>query len=189
MLGSLTAARSTQPLCCFLMNEVASSSTIAEAPATQKHPAQIGGWLTLIAIGLVISLIQNLVGLLKSFAPLGGPVWARLTDPSSPRYHPYWRGALIFEAVAACIYLLMNLIGIILFFGKRRLFPILTVVFIPLIFILGLIDHYLGSLIPAVAASPIHAKGLEWLALKFVALHVWIPYFLVSKRVKATFVR
>src|SRR5882672_9723826 len=172
------------------MNEITPTSTIAETTlAAEQHPPQIGGWLIVIAIGLVISLLQNLNGVFRSLAPLRAPVWARLTDPSSPRYHPYWRGALIYEAVAACLYLIMNLIAIILFFGKRRLFPILTVVFIPSIFILGLVDHYLGSLIPAVAASPVHAKGAYVLAAKFVALHVWIPYLLVSKRVKATFVR
>jgi hypothetical protein len=83
----------------------------------------------------------------------------------------------------------MNVIVVVLFFGKRRLFPLLTVLFIPSIFILGLVDHYLGSLIPAVAASPVHAQGMHWFVVKFVALHLWIPYLLVSKRVKATFVR
>ena len=171
------------------MNEITSPVTLAETPATAQHPPRIGGWLIVIAIGLIVSLIQNLTVLLGSLVPLGGPVWVRLTDPSSPRYHPYWRGALIYEAVAACLYLVMNLVSIILFFGKRRLFPVLTVVFIPSIFILGLIDHYLGGLIPAVAASPTHAKGTYVLVIKFVALHVWIPYLLVSNRVKATFVR
>jgi Protein of unknown function (DUF2569) len=170
------------------MNEIAPPPVFTETVSAQQPPP-IGGWLIVIAIGLVISLLQNLTGLFQSLAPLRGPVWERLTDPSSPRYNAYWRGALIFEVVAACLYLLMNLIAVILFFGKRRLFPILTVVFIPSIFILGLVDHYLGSLIPAVAASQEHAKGVHWLAVKFVALHVWIPYLLVSKRVKATFVR
>lgn len=83
----------------------------------------------------------------------------------------------------------MNVIAVILFFGKRRLFPLLMVLFIPSILILGLVDHYLGSLIPAVAASPVCTKGMDWLVVKFVALHVWVPYLLVSKRVKATFIR
>ena len=171
------------------MNEITRPTIAAESPASAQQPLPIGGWLIVIAIGLVISFLQNLTGLFQSLAPLRGPVWTRLTDPSSPRYNAHWRGALIFEVVAACLYLLMNVIAVILFFGKRRLFPLLTVLFIPSIFILGLVDHYLGSLIPAVAASPVHTKGMHWLVVKFVALHVWIPYLLVSKRVKATFVR
>ncbi len=159
------------------------------APDGEQQPPQIGGWLIVIAIGLVISLLQNLNNFLQALSPLGGPMWVRLTDPASPRYHPYWRVALTYEAVAACLYLIVNFISIILFFGKRRLFPISAVVFIPSIFVLGLVDHYLAGLIPAVAESATHSKGAYVLALKFVALHVWIPYLLVSKRVKATFVR
>ena len=171
------------------MNEIKLPAIAAETPASAQQPLPIGGWLILIAIGLCISLPQNLAGLFQSLAPLRGPVWTRLTDPASPRYNAYWRGALIFEVVAACIYLLMNVIAVILFFGKRRLFALLMVLFIPSIFILGLADHYLGSLIPAVAASPVYTKGMHWLVGKFVALHVWVPYLLVSKRVKATFIR
>ena len=164
-------------------------SEFNKAHAKEQPAPQIGGWLIVIAVGLGISLLQNLSGLIRSLGPLSGPVWERLTDPASPRYHPYWRVALIYEAVAACVYLVMNFIAIILFFGKRRLFPKLTVAFIPTIFILGLIDHYLAGLIPTVAESATHAKGFYVLAAKFVALHIWIPYLLVSKRVKATFVR
>ena len=171
------------------MSEITSTSSLAETPASERQPPKIGGWLIVIAIGLLLSLLQNLGGAVRSFLPLREPVWTRLTDPSSPVYHPSWRGALIYEAVAACLYLVMNLVAVILFFGKRRLFPIVTVVCIPLIFVMGLVDHYLGSLIPAVASSAVHANSVSWLATKFVAMHVWIPYLLVSKRVKATFVR
>ena len=170
------------------MNEVTLPPTTGFTPVSVQQSPPIGGWLMVIAIGLVISLVQNLNNLLQSLSPLRGPVWARLTDPASPRYNPHWRAALIFELVAACLYVVMNFIAIILFFGKRRRFPTLTVIFIPSIFVLGLVDHYLAGLIPAVAASPIHARAAYLLAAKFVALHVWIPYLLVSKRVKATFV-
>jgi Protein of unknown function (DUF2569) len=50
------------------------------------------------------------------------------------------------------------------------------------------IDHFLVLLIPAVVAarpSPDSSKGL---LQTLVSAAVWITYFLVSKRVKATFV-
>jgi antibiotic biosynthesis monooxygenase (ABM) superfamily enzyme len=171
------------------MNETFSAPSSVETSASGHQPAQIGGWLIVVAIGLIISLAQNLSGLLQSLTTFRGSVWERLTDPSSPSYHPNWRGALIYEAVAAGVYLIMNIILIILFFRKQRLFPVLTVIFIPSIFVLSLVAHYLAGQIPAVAESPSYAQGFSWLATKFVALHIWIPYLLVSKRVKATFIR
>ncbi len=95
---------------------------------------------------------------------------------------------IIYDAVVGCLYAIMNMVAIILFFGKRRLFPKLTVAFIPTIFLLSLVGYYLVGLIPAVATKPAYVAQGHALIVKFVALHVWIPYFLVSKRVKETFV-
>jgi hypothetical protein len=159
---------------------------------THFRPLQapkIGGWLIVIAIGLILSLLQNLTNMLQVLAPLGrGFVWTRLTDPTSPVYHPYWKTVIIYDAVAGCLYVIMNFVAIILFFGKRRLFPKLTIAFIPSIFVLSLIGYYLTGLIPAVADKPAYAAQGHELIVRFIALHVWIPYLLVSKRVKATFV-
>jgi len=64
---------------------------IKEAGFTPTSP-KIGGWLIVVAIGLILSLLQNLTFMLPALAPLGGgPTWVRLTDPKSPAFHPYWR--------------------------------------------------------------------------------------------------
>jgi|ERR1051325_3844402 hypothetical protein len=150
---------------------------------------KIGGWLIVVAIGLVVSLLQNLSNLIAETTPIiRSDVWIRLTDPNSPVYHAYWKPVIIYHAIAACFYLSMNVVVLILFFGKRRLFPKLTVALIPTIFLLTLIGYYLAGLIPAVAGKPGYATQWHALIVKFIALHIWIPYFLVSKRVKATFV-
>jgi len=173
----------------YLMDEIASPPITTETHFRPLQPPKIGGWLIVIAVGLVLSLLQNLTNMLQVLAPLGGGfVWVRLTDPTSPVYHPYWKTVIIYDAVVGCLYAIMNMVAIILFFGKRRLFPKLTVAFIPTIFLLSLVGYYLVGLIPAVATKPAYVAQGHALIVKFVALHVWIPYFLVSKRVKETFV-
>lgn len=74
------------------------------------------------------------------------------------------------------------------FFQKRRVTPKLMVVFIPASFLFSLGDHLLAGQIPALAATSTHERIGITLLGNFVFLHVWIPYFLVSRRVQATFV-
>ena len=59
----------------------------------------------------------------------------------------------------------------------------------PVIFVLLLARYYLEGLVPAIAASEDYGKQRHHLIMRFIAMHIWIPYFVVSDRVKRTFVR
>src|SRR5882762_7994357 len=109
------------------MNEITSPAIATESHFRPLQAPKIGGWLIVVAIGLVFSLLHNLSNLLADIAPIvRRDVWTRLTDPGSPVYHPYWKPVIIYDAIAACFYLVMNVVAVILFFGKRRLFPKFT---------------------------------------------------------------
>ncbi len=155
---------------------------------SSEPPLKIGGVLIFVAIGLILSLVQNLGYLLGNLAPFRQQVWERLTTPDSIAYHPYWKPVLLFELVSSSVILGLNAVAVALFFRKQRVFPKFTVMVIPIIFILILLGYYLSGLIPAVAESPDYSKQTSVLIVRFVALHVWIPYFLLSERVKKTFV-
>ena len=155
----------------------------------QSEPPKIGGFLTIVAIGLVISFLHNLAGLGQSLFPFRGEVWERLTTPGFTAYHPYWKPAILFGVISASVTLALTAICLVLFFRKHRFFPTLVVVAIPVIFVLMLAGYYLEGLVPTVAASPSYAKERHTLIIRFVAMHVWIPYFVISERVKQTFVR
>lgn len=154
-----------------------------------EPPLKIGGVLILVAIGLILSLVQNLGHFLGNLAPFRQvQVWERLTTPGTTAYHPNWKPVLLFELLSSSAILGLNAVALALFFRKQRVFPKFIVIVIPIIFIITLLGYYLSGLIPAVAESPDYSKETSALIVRFVALHVWIPYFLLSERVKKTFV-
>lgn len=157
--------------------------------AGSNKPPGIGGALVLVAIGLCLSGLQNLTYFLGSSAPIAkGSAWAFLTDPNSDAYHPHWKPFLIYQAIISLLFLVTNVALLILFFQRKRVFRKLIVLLIPVIFLLSFTSHVWPGFIPSVAESSEYAKQGHALIVKFIALHIWIPYFLVSKRVKETFV-
>jgi hypothetical protein len=150
---------------------------------------KIGGFLIVVAIGLVISFLKNIELLGWSLIPFRGEVWERLTTPGFSAYHPYWKPVLLFGAISASVTLAISAIALVLFFRKHRFFPTFVVVTIPVIFVLMLAGYYLEGLVPAIAATQHYIKQRHGLIIKFIAMHAWIPYFLISDRVKRTFVR
>lgn len=156
----------------------------ANSPENAEPALRIGGFLIVVAIGLVISVLQNLAGLGWSLGPFRGEVWARLTTPGASAFHPYWKPAILFGIILASVTLALTAISLVLFFRKHRCFPTFVVVAIPVIFVLMLAGYYLEGLVPAIAATPAYAKKGHVLIVRFVALHMWIPYFVISDRVK-----
>ena len=156
----------------------------------QSASPKIRGFLVVIAIGLIISLLKNLESFGWWLVPFRNQqIWERLTTGGSAAYHPYWRPVLLFELVSSSAIVAINLIAILFFFRKHRFFPKIVVIGVPVIFILILFGYYLDGLVPAIAASADYGKQKHALIVRFIALHIWIPYFIVSDRVKKTFVR
>lgn len=159
-------------------------------PADRPKPVKIRGFLIVVAIGLVVSFLQNLGQLFAAFLPFMRPeIWERLTSPEWTSYHPNWKLVMLFQLFAGSTMVGLNLVALFLFFSKGKAFPRFIVFTIPAIFVLAFVDHYLSGSIPAIVESKEYSEAGRKLIVRFVALHVWIPYFLVSKRVSATFVK
>ncbi len=155
-----------------------------------EKPQRIGGLLILVGIGLFLSLLRNIGYFLGSITPLIKPeMWDRLTNPNSTAFHPQWKLVIIFDAVTSALIFLLNVVSLVFFFQKKRAFPRLMAVSIPVFFFMSLGGYYLSGLIPAVAESKDYSRQWHLLISQFVSLHLWIPYFLLSKRVERTFVR
>jgi hypothetical protein len=165
---------------------------IKQLPKLPKGPAspEIRGALILVAVVLILGLLQNLSSFLAAIAPIiGSRLWERYTNPGSPRFHPQWKLAIVYDAISSTLIFLWNIAILVLFFRMNKRFPVLIAASLPILFLLIFGSYYLGGLIPAVAESAAYARQGTALIIKFITLNIWIPYFLLSKRVAKTFVR
>lgn len=147
------------------------------------HLQGLGGWLIVVQFGIWVRIIGH-IGILGSLAAqLNLSTWNAVTSPVSAHYHPAWAGTLIFETAASLIMLIIQLAALVFLYQRRWIFPRLVIgIFIALL-ALDALDTYLCSQIPGVDANP--RTVIQFL----FACAIWIPYLLVSKRVRATFIR
>jgi hypothetical protein len=149
----------------------------------------IGGWLLLVAFGLVIFPLWKAAEIAEDLLPAFTiEAWSALTRPGSPAYHPLNARVLVFELIGNGLILGASLIVAGNFFFKSRLLPRMIVAFLLCGLLFYVADYVVSGFLPAVAS----ARGTESLidlAIAFLICGVLVPYFLFSKRVKATFVR
>ena len=143
---------------------------------------QIGGWLILVAIGLVISPFRLLLESIETFKPLFQPgVWGALAT-----YNPLLAYFCVLEIIGNTVIGCAILYTIYLFFTKNKHFPIS--------YILVTIVHLVWVLLDAVIASKIDPSiesfdkdTMQTLIKSALSACIWVPYMLVSTRVKETF--
>jgi hypothetical protein len=151
-------------------------------------PRGIGGWLVLPLLGLIVTPIRIAIQTVRDLAPAFSPAtWEALTTPGGPAYDPMWAPVIVFEAVASFTLVAFTLILLWLFFRKSRRVPLLMILWLLTTIGLQVADLALAAQIPVIASQP-DPQSLGELARSAVGALIWIPYFLVSKRVKNTFV-
>jgi hypothetical protein len=155
----------------------------------RREPQGIGGWLILPMIGLILIPVLLTIDLFNTYLPIFTTgSWRALTDPESPAFHPLWKPVLLFEILGNITFIGYAVVLLVAFFLKFHRFPLMYIAFLILNVIFVASDLYLAQQIPAVAAQPNDA-AVQSLTRAVVGAAIWIPYFLVSKRVKNTFVK
>ena len=148
----------------------------------------LGGWLILVGIGVVLSPIRILAFCVSTYAPIfSDGTWGALTTPSSEAYTPYFGALLICEIVLNATFLVVSFYLIYLFFTKHYLFPKFFIAFIIFLLVFILLDTWIVNLIFP-EESMFDPETAEEIGRILGAALIWIPYMLISKRVKATFV-
>ena len=148
------------------------NETQRNAPAVDPKLVGIGGWLTLTAIGFVLGPIISVVGLIAAFG-----MFAKVAEAG-------FRGIYTLEIVTLIVMLAFMVYAATRFFGKKRNAPAVIITFL----LVSLGTSVILLLIELTAGAEVFAVETgKQLFRDAIAAAIWIPYFRVSKRVKATF--
>jgi hypothetical protein len=162
---------------------------VSEMTEKTHEPKGLGGWLVLPAIGLFVMPVRLSMSFNTDFWPIFREgYWEILTTPGTEAYHPLWAPLLIFEITGNAFFVIFDLVLIYFFFTKSYRFPYLFIAFAALNLLFVTSDFLLADLVPAIAAES-DVDSIKEVARAAVAAVVWVPYFLLSKRVKNTFVK
>lgn len=156
---------------------------------TTENYEGLGGWLILVGLGIMVSTFSVMVSTVLICVQLvSSGSWEMLATPGAARYNPLWVPIMVGAIAIDAGFTIAWLFIAFLFFSKKKSFPVwyIGMIVITLLFILadGLATN---RVLPGVAMIGPYAKN-EFVR-QLIAAFIWIPYMLVSKRVKATFVR
>jgi hypothetical protein len=150
-------------------------STEPFAPKRQNLSG-IGGWLILVGVDLGLSPLGILLALGADLVLiLGGLSVAAVNNPQVVA------GLLAFDAFTQIIFLAAVIALNFYFYAKRKEFPRWMIAFLAarVVVTLAIYEMVLNS-VPTYPATAAFGS--------FVSAGAWIPYFLISQRVKQTFV-
>lgn len=161
----------------------------SELQASQPNYNKIGGWLILVAVGLILAPLRILRSVFIYSLPIFKPeTWSALTTQSSEVYHPLLAPLLIGELVGNLFFIALSIILVVLLFRRRKIVPKLAIFYYLSNLIFALTHTYTASLIPTVSINMFDAGSIKEIAGFVVRASIWVPYFLISKRVKGTFI-
>jgi serine/threonine protein kinase len=154
-----------------------------------KSPKGLGGWLILVGLGLILSpfiLFAQVSSLYGEMLEWEDGTWDLLTTPGT-EYYIEWFGSLVLAELAIIAGMLLFALTLIyLFFKKHYRFPNLYIYFLALPIITIPINAFVVSSVLDVEAFD--SETTKDYVVVWVNALIWIPYMLVSKRVKFTFV-
>lgn len=154
-----------------------------------KNPEGINGWLILVAIGMVLAPIRIVFTLLTTYPQIfSSGTWEALTTKGSEGYNPLWGPIIIGELSINIILLMLLLYLAYLFFSKSRNFPkwFIGIAIFSIVFIVA--DAFAVKMV-APDEPVFDSDTIREFAHSVIVAVIWVPYMLVSKRVKATFIK
>jgi hypothetical protein len=149
--------------------------------ATNRYPLNFGGWLIIPMIGLIISPVTLTYQIIKT-GYFNAGFWENFLDVNPT--HPILMGAYFyFELLFNVAVVVFSIFLIVLMFQRRASFPKLFVGFMIFIFTGVLLDVAFSI----ISIGVIDDTFNELIKRAFY-FAIWVPYFLISERVKNTFV-
>ena len=142
----------------------------------------IGGWLVVVAIGLILSPFRMIYDLFNLPEVYDSQMWANLV--ALKRYDLF--AFILFTHVYNVVFFAYMILILILFIKRRSSLPKLITIYFAINCFMTVADSLIGS-----ALDPSVTNKSEYYRNMFssvVAAVIWIPYFNMSSRVKETFV-
>jgi hypothetical protein len=155
---------------------------------SQAGPSGIGGWLYVVAVGLCVAPIRIGAEIVKGLRPFDPATWHAITTPGTRAYHPLFGPLIVGELVVNAALFIWAGVLLYLFFAKRRAFPIMMIMFLVTRALFQAADLGVALMIPITAAR-IGPEVYGALAAGILIALIWVPYFITSRRVEATFIR
>ncbi|HEX5683910.1 MAG TPA: DUF3857 domain-containing protein, partial [Ideonella sp.] len=159
----------------------------ARPQVSPAAPWPLGGWLILPLLGVPLSLYNFGSGVLGIWPSMSTQHWVAITTAGTSEFQPLTAMLLAFELVANLGMLAAYLLLAVLFLTRRTSLPRLYVATLAAHVAVVLIDNVWASLIPATADGVTYQEWGQFVR-SVVSAAIWIAYFRVSERVKATFV-
>lgn len=151
-------------------------------PSNEQH-SQIGGWLILPAIGLVITPISITWDFLNT--PFFDIVqWRMLADTNYAGYNLPLGLFVLFEFVINIALLCYSIFLVSIYITRRTSLPLLLIIFYASNVFVQLGDSAAAEFF----ALDVDKSGAKELIRAILGAAIWIPYFLRSERVKGTFI-
>ncbi|MCD5322224.1 MULTISPECIES: DUF2569 domain-containing protein [Pontibacillus] len=157
---------------------------------TLEEYDHINGWLILVAMGLIFSIVGNVIKIFTTFLPLfEEETWSEITTKGTDLYAPFLGTTIIVESIVQILLLGFTIFLAVMFFKKHRLVPKLMIYFYIIALVLIVIDNTVAFAILQESEFGQIAYGQLYPQLfgAIIGACIWIPYFLKSKRVKLTF--
>lgn len=152
-------------------------------PAATAEPSGIGGWLILPMLGLIATPVRIAIDFFQTFGPVfTADGWAYV---SAPDRHDWFMPFIVAECAINVVLFIFTLALLYLFFKKSHRVPELFITWLVVLFLVQIAD--LAGVAGLLGSSP-DATDIRELGRSLVSAIIWIPYFMVSKRVKNTFV-
>ncbi|MET3978163.1 transglutaminase-like putative cysteine protease [Mucilaginibacter sp. UYP25] len=164
----------------FLGRRIYSTKTNCTANLHWRYQPQIGGWLILVAIGLCLTPILILGGMVTNDF-FGLNRWG-ITLPGMPKY--WYNAALTFEVLGNVFSICYASFCFFLLIKRRDIFPKLVIGLYAYFVVFQFVDYILLQN----TGVDVRAEDGKDLMRAMVAAAIWIPYFIKSTRVQKTFI-
>ena len=176
----------------YVARRVLSLPPLAPPPVPgpgESHLAGIGGWLILVGFGVTLRPLIVTVQFITSFkSAFNLDTWEAVTTPGAAAYQAAFAPIILVEAAGNTVIIAGSVLLAVLFYRRKRTFPaVFAILMIASLVFIGADTWAVDALLKNTGSDK--AKTLGEFAKVAIQAAIWVPYMLLSRRVKLTFTR